>query len=290
MLLLAKLRDPGLRLSKSARRVAQSVLADPAAATRASIIQLARTAGVSEPTVNRFCTGLGCAGFPDFKLRLAAELAREDLATMPGVRTGDPMGQVVETVFAAARAGLQATQRSQDPAALEQAVSLLFAARSILLCGQGASGPVALDAQHKLLVFGIPVSAHLDAVQQRMCAAGSGSADCVVCISYTGRTIATVEVAAVARAAGARVIGITAPFSPLARVCDIVLPVATTEDTEVYLPMSSRIAQLAVIDVLVAAIALRFGPDLTDRFLSIKHAVRATREPLPSENDGDTIQ
>ena len=51
------------------------VLADPNAAIRSSIAALARTADVSEPTVNRFCRSLDCSGFPDFKLRVAQSLA-----------------------------------------------------------------------------------------------------------------------------------------------------------------------------------------------------------------------
>ena len=44
---------PGL--SKSDTKIAQVVLADPEAATHASIALLAQQANVSEPSVNRFC-------------------------------------------------------------------------------------------------------------------------------------------------------------------------------------------------------------------------------------------
>ena len=58
-------------LSKSERAVAETILADPEHSVHLSIARLATAAGVSEPTVNRFCRSLGCRGFPDFKLRLA---------------------------------------------------------------------------------------------------------------------------------------------------------------------------------------------------------------------------
>ena len=42
-------------LNKSESKVAQVILADPDRATSSSIAALAKAAGVSEPSVNRFC-------------------------------------------------------------------------------------------------------------------------------------------------------------------------------------------------------------------------------------------
>ena len=62
-------------LNKSESKVAQAILQNPENATRSSIASLAKLAGVSEPSVNRFCKKFGASGFPDFKLRLARSLA-----------------------------------------------------------------------------------------------------------------------------------------------------------------------------------------------------------------------
>ena len=56
-------------LNKSESKVAQVILSDPDAATSSSIASLARSAGVSEPSVNRFCKRFNAAGFPDFKIK-----------------------------------------------------------------------------------------------------------------------------------------------------------------------------------------------------------------------------
>ena len=57
--------------SKSDRRLAALVLADPDYASKAAISEIAARAGVSEPTVTRFCRALGCDGVRDFKFFLA---------------------------------------------------------------------------------------------------------------------------------------------------------------------------------------------------------------------------
>lgn len=62
-------------LSQSERAVAETILADPERPVHPSIARQVTAAGVSEPTVNRFCQSLGCRGFPDFKQRLAQTLA-----------------------------------------------------------------------------------------------------------------------------------------------------------------------------------------------------------------------
>ena len=55
--------------------MAEVILAFPDQAIHSSIAALAQQAGVSEPTVNRFCRSLDTRGFPDFKLHLAQSLA-----------------------------------------------------------------------------------------------------------------------------------------------------------------------------------------------------------------------
>ena len=73
--LLAVIQRQLNELNKSEAKVAQAILNAPEEATRSSIASLAAAAGVSEPSVNRFCKRFGATGFPDFKLQLATSLA-----------------------------------------------------------------------------------------------------------------------------------------------------------------------------------------------------------------------
>jgi RpiR family carbohydrate utilization transcriptional regulator len=277
MSLLADLADTRAKRSKSAHKLAACVVADPQGVVSMSTAALAALAQVSEPTVNRFCTGLGYKGFPDFKLALAGELARQQPRIAENIEADDSTGQVIAKVFERTHASLGDVQQQLDQGAVHDAVTALANARSIALCGLGASASVALDAQHKLLRFPTPVAAHTDIINQRMAATGLRADDCLVCISYTGRTRAIVELASLGREVGARVVGITTPGSPLARACDIVLGVEGREDTDMYTPMTSRIAQLVLIDVLATCLALRQGPDFTAHLQRVKDSVATTR-------------
>lgn len=69
--LVIALSAPQGKLSALEKRLATSVLADVNFATKASITEIAGRAGVSPPTVTRFCRRLECVSFSDFKVQLA---------------------------------------------------------------------------------------------------------------------------------------------------------------------------------------------------------------------------
>jgi len=266
-------------LNKSERKVAEAILRDPSAATRYSIAALARAADVSEPTVNRFCRGFSATGFPDFKIRLAQSIATGTPYVGQNVEPDDTVAEFADKIMLSTIASLDKARQSLDPKALATAIDYLIQAKQINFFGMGGSASVALDAQHKFFRFNIPVMSYDDALMQRMVAAGSQVGDVIVLISYTGRTKETVEIARVARENGATVIGITNPESPLAECCTVVLGVTAPEDTEVYMPMSSRIIHLTVIDILATGVTLKRGADFLGHLKKIKESLKATRFP-----------
>ncbi|WP_163580036.1 SIS domain-containing protein, partial [Klebsiella pneumoniae] len=67
---------------------------------------------------------------------------------------------------------------------------------------------------------------------------------------HTGRTKNLVEIAKIARENDASVIAITTSGSLLAAEATLPILLDVPEDTDIYMPMISRLAQLTVIDVL----------------------------------------
>lgn len=277
--LLEQIQNRLESLNKSERKVAEAILKDPSAATRYSIAALARAADVSEPTVNRFCRGFSATGFPDFKIRLAQSIATGTPYVGQDIEPDDSPAEYGEKIMLSTIANLDKARQALDPQAIATVVDYLIQAKQIAFFGMGGSASVALDAQHKFFRFNIPVTSYDDALMQRMVAAGSGVGDAIVLISFTGRTRETVEIAHLARANGATVIGITNPVSPLAEACIAVVGVTAPEDTEVYMPMSSRIIHLTVIDILATGVTLKRGPDFLDHLKKIKESLKATRFP-----------
>ena len=267
---------------KSEAKVAEAILNDPESAIKSSIANLAKNANVSEPTVNRFCTNLGCKGFPDFKLQLAQSLASGTPYVGTNVTLQDNTEEFTSKIFDAAAATITRTRKNMDFPLLEQAIDSLAQAKKIEIYGLGASGSVAQDAQHKFFRLNIPVIAHVDELIQRMSAAATQIGDIVMLISNTGRTISIVKTAEIAHKTGATVIGITTPDSPLAKYCHLLLAIETEDDTDMYTPTTSRLAHLVLIDVLATGVAIKRGPRFAEHLQKIKSSLTQTRYPKTS--------
>ena len=275
--LLERLSTQQEQLNRSERKVAKVIAADPQSATRMSIAALAELAQVSEPTVNRMCRSFGLKGYPDFKLELAQSMARGTPYVSQSVNQNDSSAQYTDKIFTSTMASLDAARQQVDSKAIERAVDYLSQAQQICFCGMGASGAVAQDALHKFFRFNIPVVAHNDYLMMRMTAAAAKRGDVLVLLSFTGRTKEMLEVARIGRVAGALVISITAPDSPLAHESSLVLGVESPEDTDMYMPMQSRMIQLTLIDVLATGVILRRGEDFHSHLKAIKQSLTGTR-------------
>ena len=252
-------------------------MAAPQTAIHSSIATLAKMADVSEPTVNRFCRRLDTKGFPDFKLHLAQSLANGTPYVNLHVEEDDGPDAYTSKIFESTIACLDVAKNSLDTAMVNRCVDLLTQSKKISFFGLGASSSVAHDALNKFFRFNIPVVCFDDIVMMRMSCINSSEGDVVVVISHTGRTKALVEIAHLARLNDATVIGITAKDSPLANECNLVLSMDVPEDTDVYLPMASRIAQLALIDVLATGFTLRRGVKFRENLKKVKEGIKDSR-------------
>lgn len=281
--MLSKIRQKRDQLNKSERKVADAILLNPSIVTQLSIAALAKSAGVSEPTVNRFCRSFMSKGFPDFKIQLAKSLVSGSMFVTRSVEQDDNAEQYTDKIFTSTIATLDAARKQIDTKAISTAVDHLMQAKQIAFFGLGASGSVAKDAQHKFFRFNLPVVAHDDVLMQRMVAAASHTGDVIVVISYTGRTKDMVEIAQLANGTGATVIAVTIEDSPLAKVCPIVLSVPHVENTDVYMPMTSRLTQLTILDVLATGVTLRRGVGFHQHLEKVKQSLKTTRYSLDDE-------
>lgn len=266
---------PGLR--RSEQKVAEVVLKDPNKAVHSSMAGLARAAGVSEPTVMRFANALGCDGFQEFKLRLAQSIAFGVPATYSNLGPLDGPSELVEKIFDYTITSLANARRALDDAMVGRAIEVLDEATDILFLGFGASGIVAADAQQKFPLFGKPCMAPDDAHQQFMAASLCRPGSAIVGISHTGTTVGLLQSIDVGLEAGATVIGISGGWTPLLERSHVPLVVETLENTNLFTPTISRIAQLAVIDVLATGVLMRQPGDEVDRVRRMKSQVASMR-------------
>ena len=250
-------------LSPAEQRVGRLVVADPAGAARRTITDLATAAQTSEATVIRFCRSVGMDGYPQLRIRLAAEAARRieppDARIVGGdIPPGADLAQIIATIsFNDARA-VEETAEQLDPAVCEQVVDAIVGASRVDVYGAGASGSVASDFQQKLHRIGRLAFYWPDLHTALSSAALLGKGDVAIGVSHTGTTSDVIEVLEVAKGRGALTVALTNfPRSPLTEVADHVLTTAARETTYRSGAMASRLAQLTVIDCLFVAVAAR---------------------------------
>ncbi|MDJ1006266.1 MAG: MurR/RpiR family transcriptional regulator [Paracoccaceae bacterium] len=265
-------------LRPSDNRVADAILAAPAAVVDMTLAELARTAEVSEPTVLRFCAAVGCEGFRDMRVKLARSLAFARATSHSRVTPEDGLDAIIEKMFDFNLSNLTWVRSRLDPQAIAAAVEAILVARRIVFFGFGASAIVAEDAAQKFPLFGIPCNAPLDGHQLFMSAHMMEPGDVAVGISNTGTTREVVEALALARGNGATTIGICGdPDGPALAACDIAIVVETLENTDLYTPTISRLSALVVVDILSTAVSLARGEDHHARVAAMKDGLARYR-------------
>ena len=262
------------KLSPSERRVAEWIVAHPKEATRATLAHIAEECKISEPTVIRFCRRVGLSGFRELGIRLTEALSRPAGFVHRDVSPDDTSSDAAIKVLDASIQSLVDMRSRLSEMPIDDAVRALSKARQIAFAGLGASGHVASDACHKFFRLGIPCSTLMDTPMILQFAAIAEPDDVLVLLSHTGRWPEFAQAARMATARGATVIAITNSASDLAVEASILFPAQVIEDTSIFTPMSSRLAQLALLDAIHVALALAHGSSASDRLRLSKDALQ----------------
>jgi RpiR family carbohydrate utilization transcriptional regulator len=274
--MLNRIEERAGSLSRAERRVADWVVAHPRQAADATLAEVADACGASEPTVIRFCRRVGLSGFRELTIRLTEALSRPASYLHRDVHADDATADAVTKVVDAAIYSLMDVRAQLSSFPVDEAAALLCDARQVTFIGLGASGHVATDACHKFFRLGTPCIAHTDTPSILQAAAISGPGDVLVIISHLGGWAELDRAAAAATGNGATVIALTNPASRLAQTANLVFGWDPHEDTSVYTPMSSRLAQLALLDALYVAFALALGETAAEKLRRSKDALHLT--------------
>ena len=254
--IIAQLRNAYSDFRPAERKVVDAVLSNPSRAVHLTITELALEAGVSDATVVKFCKRLGCRGFQEFKILLAQDVAVKTQPIYGAIELDDDVETIRDKIFQASITALQDTWRVLDPKTLQTAVQILSSAGEIHFYGWGLRG-CGCRCGPKFSRIGLRANAFVDYHAQITRASLLKPGDVAVGISYSGETWEIVDALQTARSAGAATIAITNyPSSPVAGAADHVLLISSQESILRGGAISSRIAQLSVIDTLFIAVAL----------------------------------
>ncbi len=278
--IISRLRKLDGSFPKREQKVADYVLGNLDKVAYLRLNEIAQAASVSDATVNRFCQTVGCEGFKDFRIGIAQNVA-VSLQYLGGPSDDrSPTDQMVMKVFGALVDTLNVARSQLDNESLQAAIKILSDANRIAFLGVGGgSANAAREGANRFFRLGIPAEAHADGYFQRMLASTLDEGDVVFAISSSGTPSELLDSVAIARQYGAQTISLTKTGSDLARATHVSIQIDLPEDQDIFKPTASRLAFMAIIDVLATGVA-RTRPEIVKENL---RRIRTSLAPLSKD-------
>ena len=259
------------------KRIADYLLNDNNDIIEMSAKEIGDATNTSAPTVVRFSKKLGFSSLNEMKIKLSISLSNSknkeefeyldrDLSTksiISGVK------QSIHTI-------IDETVNLISECELDNAIDLLSKAKNIYVFSVGVSNLVGLDLYYKMSRINKRCIAHSDTHLQITSSALMEEGDVAVAISYSGDTKEVILCAENAKKNNIPLIVITKASinNSLEEYSDVTLHVPFVEKSLREGAMTSRISQLAIIDMLFLGIARSNIKDVEEKLLVTRDAVK----------------
>lgn len=259
---LVKIKEIINELSFSEKKVAQYILDNSDKISDLSIGELAQNSGTSEATIVRLCKLLDFNGYKDFKVSLTKHMSQIqkdiEFQKYTDVKPGDSLDSIIKNISYNNKKSIDYTLEILSGEAIKKSIDAIIAASRVDFYAVGICHIIALDAMQKFSKINKIASAYADPHMQVTSAANLRKGDVAVAISYSGETQDTYESIKLAKESRATTISITKfGQNPLSEMCDINLFVSAPDISIGTGAMSSRIAQLNLIDILFAGVTAK---------------------------------
>lgn len=270
--IISKIRTLATAQNVSDRQISIFIIEKEFDLSALSATKIGQILNISDSTVIRYAKALGCSGFPDFKLRLAAARPKENAdrhEIYEGIVVGDSTSQVVDKSKILFASKIEQSLDLIDPQIIDDCAQLLINARKIVLTGIGSSALIALDINHKLIRSGLNAQFNYDYHTQLVQASLLQPGDVLIAISARGETDEIVEALKLAQDAGAKTIALTRyGRNRVSQLAHLVIPHSYSEVHEKLGMVTSQILQMIAFDILFFKINSLISPDSMSKALS----------------------
>ncbi len=243
-------------LGPGEKKIANFILENTQELFDLSISELAVQCNCGEATIVRFSQRFGFQGYQGLKIGILKEF-RETSTINRELLPEDTCYTIFRKRIADIVFTLESTEAILNEDNLEAAANLIMQANRIVIFGLGNSASIATDAAHKLLRLGFNAQACCDNHMQAIIASHLDRKSVAIGISHSGQSKDIIEALQLSKIGSAKTICITNyQSSPLVKASDIALFTKSEETKHSILALSSRIAQLAIIDAIYSYIVI----------------------------------
>lgn len=246
-------------LNPALRKIAKFILNNPHIIKSQRINELAHECDVSESTVTRFVKAVNLNSFQELKIIMAETTPEkeDEEFVYDDVTKGDSIENIIDKIVFINSEALQDTKKVINIEEIERAISAIDTAERIDIYGAGGSSIAAENARMRFYRIGKRCLVYNDPNQQAVSASLLSPKDVAIGICNSGRTISTVNALKKAKESGATTICITNfDQTPITEFSDIKLFTSTQDSAFFQESMVSRVAQILIIDILYAGLAI----------------------------------
>ena len=226
-----------------------------------SISEIAEGAGVSSPTVVRFCKSLGFEGLKDFKINFQAETIKTRQINEPITWTSSD--EDIRTLMKEKSAfSVQSLFSSENMDAMDRMAKAIVKADNIEIIGMGGSGIIAEYLFKELLRYGKKASLFSDPYMTVHSSVGRHEGDICIAISCSGTNNDVLTAVNRAKKDGKKIYSITNNGdSTLAGMSETYVKSCTVTGFMDEGNAFSRLSQFAAVNMITLKTALNLGRD-----------------------------
>ena len=272
-------------LPKSEKKIAETILENPAAVIHMNATSLASKARSSPAAIIRFCHSIRLAGFTQLKLNLSADSQsiQENLYTE--IQPNEDLEQIKKKFLLQTHHVFKETNQCLSSKDVSKASSLFNESTTIYTYGLGASHLVAMDLQQKFSRLGKSVICSQD--QHLMATSMSVSTKNALffAVSNSGEKQEVIALMKIAKEIGIKTISLTTESdNSLSRLADIPLRTANTHEAPLRSGATvSLLAQMYAIDLLFYDYATKNYGKTIENLEKSKMAIRKLTQYLENE-------
>lgn len=272
MSVISKMKEMQSELTAKEKKISKYILQHLDKIVYMNTYQIADKCKVSQASVVRFAKKLGYSGFPEFKISFGRDMGRRDVEEKinfiyEDIQETDELDDLIKKIAYANSNIIQDTYSILDTNTVKEAVEIIKNARKIFILGAGYSGIVAKDFHYKLGELGMNSICEADYHIQLASISTLNENDVVFVISQGGKTVDIYNLVKEARKRKAKIISVTQMSSnPIRDLADIKISTIMEKNNFRSTALSSRIAQLTIIDIIYVALITE-NKELAEKYI-----------------------
>ena len=272
MSVISKMKEMQGELTAKEKKISKYILQHLDKIVYMNTYQIADKCKVSQASVVRFAKKLGYSGFPEFKISFGRDMGRRDVEEKinfiyEDIQETDELDDLIKKIVYANSNIIQDTYSILDTNTVKEAVEIIKNARKIFILGAGYSGIVAKDFHYKLGELGMNSICEADYHIQLASISTLNESDVVFVISQGGKTVDIYNLVKEAKKRKAKIISVTQMSSnPIRDLADIKISTIMEKNNFRSTALSSRIAQLTIIDIIYVALITE-NKELAEKYI-----------------------